>query len=41
MDNTEETKEEIAERLDAEIGCDALDCDDYAVMEQWAFELNI
>lgn len=40
MDNTEETKEEITEKLDAEIG-ECMDCDDAALMEQWAFELNI
>ena len=40
MKEAEETKEEIIERLDAEIG-DYIDCDDTALMEQWAFELNI
>ena len=34
-----ETKEQIIERLDAELG-DALDCDDYLIMNEWAFELG-
>ena len=34
-----ETKEQIIERLDAELG-DALDCDDNLIMNEWAFELG-
>lgn len=36
----EETKEEVAARIDAEIG-DALDAEDTAILEEWAFELDI
>jgi hypothetical protein len=41
MNEEEETKEDVAARIDAEIGCDLLDCDDYAVLEDWAFELDL
>lgn len=36
----EETKEEVAARLDAEFG-ECLDADDTALLEEWAFELDI
>ena len=34
-----ETKEEIIERVSAELG-DAMDCDDELILEEWAFELG-
>lgn len=34
-----ETKEEIIERVSAELG-DVMDCDDELILEEWAFELG-
>lgn len=34
-----ETKEEIIERVSAELG-DAMDCDDELILNEWAFELG-
>ena len=36
----EQTKEEIIEQLDCEIG-EVLDCDDEVLLSQFAYELNI
>jgi len=36
----EKEKAEIATRLDAEIG-ECLDADDTALLEEWAFELDL
>lgn len=34
-----ETKEEIIERVSAELG-DAMDCDDGLILEEWAFDIG-
>lgn len=36
----EKHKQEVIEQLYCELG-DVMDCDDEAIIEQWAFELNI
>lgn len=36
----DEKKEIIAQQIESEIG-EVLDCDDEAVIEQWAYELDI
>ena len=40
IDEDEKRKEEILENIYCELG-DVMDCDDEAIAEQWAFELNI
>lgn len=40
MDEDEKKKQEIIEQLYCELG-DAINCDDEAIIEEWAFELNL